>query len=94
MVEAAEEGAKITDPFEGIRSREDRLEEAKAEAAARLTAENINSKLVPLLTYLRERHRYCLYCSIAFESDEDLQRSCPGGLRPEHDDLDDDLDGN
>jgi hypothetical protein len=85
--EIVEEGGKITDP---VLNREERREAMMAEVAARPTAEDINRELVPLLTYLRERHRYCIFCSIEFESKEDLRGNCPGPLRSEHDDIDDD----
>jgi len=37
-----------------------------------------------VLTYLREKHFYCYYCSIKFDGTEDMAKSCPGPTEQDH----------
>jgi len=43
-------------------------------------------RLLQLLLYLRETHRYCLFCATRFDDLDDLERNCPGTLEEDHDD--------
>ena len=42
--------------------------------------------LVVITQYLRTEHLYCIWCGITFNDSEDLQNSCPGNSRDDHDD--------
>lgn len=42
-------------------------------------------QLVWLLSYLRDTHRYCMFCGSFFANDEDLKLGCPGLLEDDHD---------
>uniref|UniRef100_A0A2P2I8Y9 G patch domain-containing protein 11 n=2 Tax=Hirondellea gigas TaxID=1518452 RepID=A0A2P2I8Y9_9CRUS len=37
-------------------------------------------------TYLRTSYNYCIWCGTAYDDQTDLQRSCPGTTRQDHDD--------
>lgn len=41
-------------------------------------------RLQTLLSYLRETHKYCLYCGCQYSSHEEMNDSCPGVLRDDH----------
>ena len=43
-------------------------------------------KLELLITYLRLTHLYCMFCGINFENEEEMNNSCPGPSREDHDD--------
>nr|XP_023021336.1 G patch domain-containing protein 11 [Leptinotarsa decemlineata]XP_023021337.1 G patch domain-containing protein 11 [Leptinotarsa decemlineata]XP_023021338.1 G patch domain-containing protein 11 [Leptinotarsa decemlineata]XP_023021340.1 G patch domain-containing protein 11 [Leptinotarsa decemlineata]XP_023021341.1 G patch domain-containing protein 11 [Leptinotarsa decemlineata]XP_023021342.1 G patch domain-containing protein 11 [Leptinotarsa decemlineata] len=47
-----------------------------------ITEEN----LFAIITYLRRKHLYCLYCCITGTDTEDLKENCPGPYRIDHDD--------
>ena len=42
--------------------------------------------LIVITQYLRTEHLYCIWCGITFNDSEDLQNSCPGNSRDDHDD--------
>ena len=44
----------------------------------------ISEKLEILTKYLREKHFYCIWCGVAFRSDDDLRDNCPGWTRNDH----------
>lgn len=37
-----------------------------------------------LIGLLRERHRYCLWCKVAYSSEEEMSRMCPGSDEDDH----------
>ena len=39
-----------------------------------------------LLEYLRSKYAYCYYCSIEFDSEDDMKANCPGPTSEDHDD--------
>ncbi|CAJ1407736.1 unnamed protein product [Effrenium voratum] len=47
-------------------------------------AQAAEARLRQLLTHLRTRHRYCLYCGRNFDSPTDLLKNCPGFSQEEH----------
>lgn len=61
--------------------------DALAQSAAVSASESPESeevRLLDLLSYLRDMHRYCLYCGCQYSTQEELVNSCPGNLRNEH----------
>uniref|UniRef100_A0A915PNV1 G patch domain-containing protein 11 n=1 Tax=Setaria digitata TaxID=48799 RepID=A0A915PNV1_9BILA len=55
-----------------------------------LPRNEIIEKLTELTMYLRNTHFYCIWCGAQYDSKEEMENSCPGGTREEHDDCDDD----
>ncbi|CAM9295888.1 unnamed protein product [Ectocarpus sp. 12 AP-2014] len=45
-----------------------------------------DEKLSACLAYLRASYSYCMYCTCRYEGPRDLQDSCPGPSRSDHDD--------
>ncbi|CAM9874629.1 unnamed protein product [Ectocarpus fasciculatus] len=46
----------------------------------------VDEKLSACLAYLRASYSYCMYCACRYEGPRDLQDSCPGPSRDDHDD--------
>ena len=44
-----------------------------------------DEKLEMLIAYLRDEHSYCIYCGINFLNEKDMNDTCPGPLRDDHD---------
>lgn len=44
----------------------------------------VAQRLHDVLQYMRNRHRYCMYCCCRYEDDADLQTHCPGVLEDDH----------
>ena len=42
--------------------------------------------LLMVTEYLRTEHLFCIWCGITFNDADDLQNSCPGNSREDHDD--------
>lgn len=42
-------------------------------------------RLQLVLAYLRDRHAYCFWCGVHYESTEDMESQCPGATEEEHD---------
>lgn len=42
-------------------------------------------RLLELITYLRTKYSYCIYCGAQFSSNEELRLECPGPLLDDHD---------
>ena len=42
--------------------------------------------LLVITQYLRTEHLFCIWCGITFNDTEDLENSCPGNSREDHDD--------
>ena len=42
--------------------------------------------LLMVTEYLRTEHLFCIWCGITFNDTDDLQNSCPGNSREDHDD--------
>lgn len=42
-------------------------------------------RLAELNQYLRDEHRYCIWCAVAYDSPTELMSSCPGDTREDHD---------
>lgn len=38
-----------------------------------------------VLSYLRDKHAYCFWCGVKYESEEDMQSQCPGPDEDDHD---------
>lgn len=49
-----------------------------------LAADDVAAALSAALSYLRERHGYCLYCGVQFADQSDMASSCPGPLEADH----------
>ncbi|VDL83293.1 unnamed protein product [Nippostrongylus brasiliensis] len=47
-----------------------------------------NFRLEIITCYLRETHRYCIWCGCQFENCEELNSYCPGQDRQAHDSID------
>lgn len=41
-------------------------------------------KLQKLLKYMRDNHSYCFFCASSFDSQEDLEKNCPGVHEEDH----------
>lgn len=41
-------------------------------------------KLEKLTLYLRNEYKYCVWCGVKYESDEDIKNNCPGDNRNDH----------
>jgi hypothetical protein len=46
-------------------------------------AMEVEEKLRRLVMYLREEHRYCLWCKCAYDDDD--MEGCPGVMEADHD---------
>lgn len=68
---------KITDPYTDIRRQI--LKKPK------LDSQLVKETLHNLLIYLRSNYFYCIYCSIHYNSEEDIDSSCPGLTIDDHD---------
>lgn len=38
-----------------------------------------------VLSYLRDKHTYCFWCGVKYESEEEMQSQCPGPAEDDHD---------
>ena len=72
-------------PVEKKRSLEDDDEEEEEEVEEEEVF-TVAEKLELLITYLRLTHLYCMFCGINFENEEEMNNSCPGPSREDHDD--------
>lgn len=43
-------------------------------------------KLVQIVSYLRDKYYYCIWCACKYESTQELHDLCPGSTRTDHDD--------
>lgn len=43
-----------------------------------------DERLEIITKYLREKHFYCIWCGVAFHSEDDLRDDCPGWTRNDH----------
>ncbi|EFO27552.1 G-patch domain-containing protein [Loa loa] len=55
-----------------------------------LLENEITEWLIALTKYLRAAHCYCIWCGAQYDSKEELENSCPGKTREEHEDYDED----
>lgn len=65
-------------------------EEEESEAVEEMEDENLvdtAKKLEEVTIYLRNFHKFCIWCGIKFESMEDMEENCPGNDRVLHSDL-------
>jgi hypothetical protein len=53
-------------------------EESEKTEAEELTDEDWMRILVRMLRRLRDKHWYCIYCGVRYESQDDLDSECPG----------------
>jgi len=49
-----------------------------------LSQEELSSRLLELLEYLRKTHNYCFYCGAIYDNTEQLNKMCPGLLNSDH----------
>jgi len=49
-----------------------------------LPTEDLSSRLLELLEYLRKTHIYCFYCGSIYDNMEQLNKMCPGILDSDH----------
>jgi len=42
-------------------------------------------QLQMITEYLRSQYHYCLWCGISFTDDKDMESTCPGSTREDHD---------
>jgi len=61
-------------------------EEQEVEEVQDEVEEDDNEKLVILTCYLRTEHRYCIWCGITFNDENDLKENCPGDTFEDHQD--------
>ncbi|XP_052767734.1 G patch domain-containing protein 11-like [Mya arenaria] len=47
----------------------------------------VEEKLDVLTLYLRTKHKYCIWCGIKYNDNEDLMQNCPGNSAELHEDL-------
>lgn len=47
--------------------------------------ENVEETLERILRYLRRKHSYCFWCSVQYESQDQLLSQCPGPCEADHD---------
>ena len=47
---------------------------------------DLYSQLSTLVLYLRNHYKYCIWCGYRFDSEEELERECPGDARIDHED--------
>lgn len=45
---------------------------------------SMSEKLWDLTTYLRNKYMYCIWCSVQYDDEDDLQETCPGRTREVH----------
>ncbi|PIO72986.1 g-patch domain protein [Teladorsagia circumcincta] len=53
-----------------------------------LPNEILQERLLHITGYLRDAHRYCIWCGCQFENFEELESYCPGQDRQAHDSID------
>jgi len=62
---------------------EDDLDEIEEEEEVEIPPDEM---LKIITEYLRTEYLFCIWCGITFENAEDLNRTCPGNSRDDHDD--------
>ncbi|XP_038073145.1 G patch domain-containing protein 11-like [Patiria miniata] len=60
---------------------EEEEEEEKEEPGSQIPAAE---KLAHLTSYLRRRHRYCIWCGTSFDDNKDFEDNCPGETAEDH----------
>jgi len=80
LQEQQEKEGKITDEYPSY-SHNPLSEEV-------LSLDKVLAELTHVLGYMRDVHRYCLYCEIQYKSKEDLTAQCPGMHEEAHDEVD------
>ncbi|KAF8205135.1 hypothetical protein BJ912DRAFT_1018351 [Pholiota molesta] len=45
----------------------------------------LQDRLHLVLSYLRDKHAYCFWCGVTYESEEEMQQQCPGPEEDDHD---------
>lgn len=68
--------------FKKMFDKEDSDEEDEEEPED-ITEEKLNN----IITYLRAKYLYCVYCAITGENETDLETNCPGPNREDHEDM-------
>ncbi len=63
---------------------ETRLARTDDERAELNALEEVPENLDRCVAYLRVRHTYCFFCGVRYESDADLEASCPGPNEDDH----------
>ena len=38
-----------------------------------------------VLSYLRDKHAYCFWCGVKYDSEEEIESQCPGPDEDDHD---------
>ena len=85
------EGDAHAPPWQQQQEEEDeeqaqqQLEEAEEEARERWEALPTAEKLQLVLSHLRERYWYCLYCGCRYDDAADMAEHCPGPDEADHD---------
>jgi len=77
------------DQLTQTRRRKDDNKDDEEDEEETLSEQQLIDRYHAVLRYLRDTHLYCLFCTEAFASDEELALSCPGIYEEDHEvDLD------
>ncbi|PPQ72345.1 hypothetical protein CVT24_002061 [Panaeolus cyanescens] len=64
---------------------EDEYSSDLLEEAAQFLRLQAQDRLHLVLSYLREKHSYCFWCGVQYESRDELKSQCPGAEEDDHD---------
>ncbi|KAF9483997.1 hypothetical protein BDN70DRAFT_873137 [Pholiota conissans] len=64
---------------------EDQFSPEVLEEATQFLRLQAQDRLHLVLSYLRDKHAYCFWCGVTYESEEELQQQCPGPEEDDHD---------
>lgn len=77
----------VIDAKKKTSSKEESEEQVVEEEVAEEDFEDIDYpvRLAELNGYLRNTYHYCIWCAVSYDSPEELDSSCPGDTREDHD---------
>lgn len=64
---------------------EDQFGSEALEEATQFLRLQAQDRLHLVLSYLRDKHAYCFWCGVKYDSEEEIQIQCPGSDEDDHD---------
>jgi len=64
---------------------EDQYGSEVLEEATQFLRLQAQDRLHLVLSYLREKHAYCFWCGVKYDSEEEIESQCPGPNEDDHD---------
>ncbi|KAI5894068.1 uncharacterized protein SCHCODRAFT_02700622 [Schizophyllum commune H4-8] len=76
---------KAEDEDEGKAAAVPEFEQSTLEEACQFLRLPAADRLYLVLSYLRDRYSYCLFCGTQYDDEEDMAKNCPGPSEDDHD---------